>query len=214
MPSETAATALMRKPAAKRVQVEDLSDEQYVQAALDAFLGKRSSPGQFRQQSTLDPARALSPEERDALDAVGMLPDARTAADAEAARTDALHVFFHVFESALPTAEVARQLGKNPSRIRQRVREGSLLALEANGEMRLPALQFHRKAEVPGLGKVLRALPPGIDTLEALSWFTAPTPDLADGDAKPRSPRDYLLQTGDAAPVIGIAEGLARGEAG
>lgn len=214
MMTETAATALMHGPAANRVRHADLSDEDYVQAALDAFRGRSISPGQFRQQSTLDLAHALSAEELDVLDAVGMMPDVRTQADAEAARAEALNVFFHVFESALPTAEVARLLGKDASRIRQRVREGSLLSVVANGEMRLPALQFHKNAEVPGLGQVLRALPRGIDTLEALSWLATPTPDLADGGGVPRSPRDYLLQTGDVAPVIEIAEGLARGQAG
>ncbi len=214
MPSRSAATTLTRGPTAKRLRTAELSDEQYVQAALDTFLGRSSSPGQFRQQATLNPTHALSVEEQDVLDAVGMLPDVRTAADAEAARTEALHVFFHVFESALPTAEIARLLGKNPSRIRQRIREGSLLALEANGEMRLPELQFHRRAEIPGLGQVLRALPREIDTLEALSWLTTPTPDLADDNGEPRSPRNYLLQTGDAAPVVAIAQGLAHGEAG
>ena len=146
-----------------------------------------------------------------------MLPDARTTADADAARAEALNVFFHIFESALPTTEAARMLERNPSRIRQRIREGSLLALETDGEMRLPALQFHRGAEIPGLGQVLRALPRGIGTLEALSWLTTPIPDLADpagDDDGPRSPRDYLLQTGDAATVVRIAQGLARGEAG
>lgn len=214
MPTKTAATALMHRPAATRVHPVDLSDEDYVQAALDAFLGRSISPGQFRQQPTLDLAHALSADELEVLDAVGMMPDARTEADAEAARSEALNVFFHVFQSALPTAEIARRLGKDPSRIRQRVREGSLLAVVANAEVRLPELQFHENAEIPGLRQVLRALPKGIDTLEALSWLATPTPDLADDSGEPRSPRDYLLQTGETAPVIEIAEGLVRGQAG
>lgn len=213
MPLQPVATVLTDQSAATGVREVGLSDEQYVQAALAAFRG-RSSSGQFRQQPTLDPAHALGAAEQDALDAVGLMPDARTKADAEAARSESLNVFFHVFESALPTAEVARWLGRDPSRIRQRVREGSLLALEANGEVRLPALQFHRNAEIPGLGEVLRALPPGTSALEALSWFATPAPDLADDNDAPRSPRDYLLQTGDAVAVIDIAQGLAHGEAG
>jgi hypothetical protein len=214
MAIETAASALMHRSLSKRARPADLSDEEYVQAALDVFLGRGVSPGQFRQQSTLDLAHALSAEELKVLDAVGMLPDSRTEADAEAARLEALNVFFHVFQSALPTAEAARRLKKDPSRIRQRVREGTLLAVVANGEVRLPELQFHKNAEIPGLRQVLHALPKGIDTLEALSWLATPTPDLADDGGGPRSPRDYLLQTGDTGPVIEIAEGLARGQAG
>jgi hypothetical protein len=211
---ETAATALLHVPETRRAHHADLSNEAYVQAALENFLGRSGSPGQFRQQATLDPAHALSTEERGVLAAVGMMPDARTGADAEAARQEALNVFFHVFQSALTTAEAARRLGKDPSRVRQRVRERSLLALVSNGEIRLPDLQFHGDAELPGLGQVLRALPAGVDTLEALSWLATPTPDLASDDGTPCSPRDFLLRTGNAHPVIAIAEGLARGQAG
>lgn len=214
MTTATAAAALVHAPAGQRTRRVDLSDQDYVQAALDVFLGRAVSPGQFRQQSTLDPAHALSAEEREVLGTVGMMPDDRTQADAEAARHEALNVFFHLFQSALPTAEAARRLGKDPSRIRQRVREGSLLALAANGEMRLPELQFHNNAEIPGLGQVLRALPKGIETLEALSWLATPTPDLPDARGEPSSPREHLLRSGDVTPVVTIAEGLARGQAG
>lgn len=214
MIAATAAAALLHTPTKKRVRRADLSDEDYVQAALESFRGRAVSPGQFRQQSTLDPAHALSADERKVLDSVGMMPDEKTDADAEAARQESLNVFFHVFQSALPTTEAAKRLGKDPSRIRQRVREGSLLAVMSGGEMRLPELQFHKNAEIPGLGEVLRALPKGIDTLEVLSWLATPTPDLPDAQGEPSSPRQYLLRSGDVAPVVEIAEGLARGQAG
>jgi len=214
MTTDTAATALLRTPAGKPARRADLSDEDYVHAALESFLGRAVSPGQFRQRPTLDPARALSADERKALAAVGMMPDDKTEADAEAARQESLNVFFHVFQSALPTAEAARRLGKDPSRIRQRVREGSLLALVSGGEMRLPVLQFHKNAEIPNLGAVLRALPKGIATLEALAWLATPTPDLPGAQGQPSSPREYLLRRGDVTPVLAIAEGLARGQAG
>ena len=214
MNPETAAAALLRAPADPGLRATEPSDEDYVQAALESFRGRAISPGQFRQQATLDPMHALSAGEREALGAVGMLPDDRTAADAESARQEALNVFFHVFQSALPTVEAARRLGKDPSRIRQRVREGSLLALVSGNEMRIPVQQFHEQAELPGLGQVLRALPKGITTLEALSWLATPTPDLSDAGGEAASPRDYLLRTGDAASVIPLAAGLARGQAG
>lgn len=212
MTSDNAAAALLDAP--PTLETPKLSDAEYVQAALDTFLGRPISPGQFRQQRTLDPARALGAEERHALAAVGMLPGDTTAADADAARQEALNVFFHVFRSALPTAEAAKLLGKDPSRIRQRVREGSLLALVSGGEIRLPLLQFHKNDEIPGLADVLRALPKGIDTLEVLSWLATPTPDLPDKRGQPSSPRAYLLRSGDAAPVVAIAAGLAHGQAG
>jgi hypothetical protein len=193
----------------------DLDDEDYVQAALHAFFGNADGAARFRPLAALNPARDLSAGERDALAAVGLLPDANTEADAEAARQDALNRFFIVFQTALTTAEAAKLLGKDPSRIRQRVREGSLLALAGSGgDMRLPRAQFHHDAEIPGLGTVLRALPKGIDALEALSWLETPNPDWPDAQGQPSSPREHLLRSGDVAAVRAAAEGLARGQAG
>lgn len=56
MTSETAA-ALMRAAGSTRGPRVDLSDEDYAQAALDTFLRRSGSLGQFRQQATLDPVQ-------------------------------------------------------------------------------------------------------------------------------------------------------------
>lgn len=187
------------------------SDEVYVQSALNAFRhGGRSG---FRQQPTLTPERALTAGELDALARVGLRSDAQVQADAEGARQEALYVFFRAYQTALPTGEVAALLGVNASRVRQRVKERTLLALVNAGEMRFPAMQFHGGHEVPGLREVLPTLPEGLKPLEVLSWFALPTVELAAEDDKPRSPRDYLLATGETEPVIELGKALRRGEA-
>jgi len=83
--------------------------------------------------------------------------------------------------------------GVNPSRIRQRVRERSLIPLTDGAETRFPAAWFEGEHEVPGLRVGLPALPSDLRPLEALSWWLTPTHDLADASDTPRSPRAYLL---------------------
>lgn len=196
------------------VPAEELIDDAaYIQAALTEFRDLGHGPGAFRQRATLAPDRALTAGERRALAAVGMMPDASTRADAERARREALYVFFHVFQTALSTAAAAALLQVNPSRVRQRVAERTLLVLNNAGELRFPAAQFHGQAEVPGLRQVLPALPHDLKPLEALSWLTTPTDELPGSDGMPQSPREYLLSTGDADTVAALAQTLKRGEA-
>jgi hypothetical protein len=189
------------------------SDESYVQCALNEFRRNSRSRSEFRQQATLTPERVLSAGELQALQRVGLHTDAQTQTDAERARQESLYVFFRAYQSALPTSEVASLLDVNTSRVRQRIKERTLLALNDAGESRFPALQFHQGRELPGLREVLPALPENIKVLEALSWFATPTVELADADDTPRSPRDYLLATGESAPVIELAKALQRGQA-
>jgi len=92
-------------------------------------------------------------------------------------------------------------LGVNPSRIRQRVRERSLIPLTDGAETRFPAAWFEGEHEVPGLRVGLPALPSDLRPLEALSWWLTPTHDLADASDTPRSPRAYLLAEGNGPAV-------------
>lgn len=146
---------------------------------------------------------------RKAADAQGSAPDA--AASGMAVRQKTRSVFAYFFATALPTAEVCALLHLQPAQVHQRVRDGSLLGLIVDGTLRLPALQFHQDAEIPGLAAVLRELPKDTGTLEALIWLATPIPGLADADGIPRSPRDYLVQAGEPAQVVAIVQGLAQG---
>lgn len=190
--------------------VETLSDRDYIEIAYQQFARR---PSAFRQQATLAPEHALTVGEMDALRHVGLAPDAQTAHDADRARQDALHVWFHVYRTAHSTADAARLLGVHPSRIRQRLKDRTLIALDDSGELRIPSLLFEAGAELPGLRRVLPAIPVDVRPLEILSWLATPTQDLQDADGRPRSPRDFLLATGDADRVIVLAEALGGGEA-
>jgi hypothetical protein len=92
------------------------------------------------------------------------------------------------------------------SRVRQRLREGSLFGVEYDGERRLPRFQFERRQVLPGLREVMAALPAGLNPLDVAQWFLAPNPDLEAGKEN-LSPREWLLR---GKPVEAVAA-LARG---
>jgi hypothetical protein len=53
--------------------------------------------------------------------------------------------YMALLETSLTTAEAARYLKVDVSRIRQRLRERSLFGIDYDGERRLPRFQFERK---------------------------------------------------------------------
>lgn len=187
-------------------------DEDLIRSVLHEFRCGARSTSEFQQQPTLIPERALTGGELRALERVGMLPDECALADASCARQKSLYSFFTTYQSGYSAKDVAAMLGVTPSRIRQRVRERTLAALTGCGEMRFPSLQFEGGSEIPGLREVLPSLSPEIKVLELLSWLATPAAELGD-KGRPRSPREYLLETGDVSPVIELGRALRRGEA-
>lgn len=180
----------------------------WIRAAYDTFVHGRPA-GSVVQPRSLDAASSLSAGETGALRAVGFLPGRRTAAKADAARQRLAHTFFEILDASTTTGEVARLLDVDPSRIRQRVRARTLYAFDANGEHRIPLVQFEHGAEVPGLTHVVPALPDDVTPVEFVRWFTSPSSELGDPDAKHHpSPREWLLATGDAKPVLRLVASL------
>lgn len=152
---------------------------------------------------------ALPEAEASALAAVGMRTTPRTRQAAASARGRYVATFLELFQQADTPAELAEKLGLDPSRIRQRIREGTLLAVELNGEKRVPWFQFERGIEVPGLPKLLAAVGDKVSPLAFAMWFLTPTPDFLSADkGRSVSPREWLLRTGDVDSVLALAEGL------
>ena len=83
-----------------------------------------------------------------------------------------------LFRTSLTIGVAARRLGVNASRVRQRLAERSLYGLKDGGRWRLPAFQFASKGLVPGVGVVVRRLPPDVGAVAAARWFSSPNPDL------------------------------------
>jgi hypothetical protein len=114
--------------------------------------------------------------------------------------------YMALLETSYTTSEASKHLKVDVSRVRQRLREGTLFGVEYDGERRLPRFQFERRQVLPGLREVMAALPAGLNPLDVAQWFLAPNPDLEVGKEN-LSPREWLLR---GKPVEAVAA-LARG---
>jgi hypothetical protein len=103
--------------------------------------------------------------------------------------------FQELRDGSLTVDEAAARLRVNTSRVRQRLGERSLYGLKDGNTWLLPAFQFRPKGLVPGVGVVLRSMPPDISPLAAAQWFTSPNRDLCtrDEDEWPLTPLQWLL---------------------
>jgi uncharacterized protein len=143
----------------------------------------------------VEPAAALSQSELAALESVGLSTRPWPAARSDDPLSRSIVDYLALVETSLTAADAARLLHVDVSRIRQRLREGSLIGVEHEGEWRLPRFQFERGHVLPGLAEVVAALPAEANALEVAEWFLNPHPDLeTDGRDKPFSPREWLLR--------------------
>jgi hypothetical protein len=123
-----------------------------------------------------------------------------------------------LLETALTIKVVAQALGRNESRIRQRLLERSLIGIRRGRGWLLPRYQFQVqeqdgqpvvRALVPGIEQVFPRLSPELHPVALWRWFSSPSTELVpeDEDA-PLSPRDWLIAGRDPAMVARLAAGL------
>lgn len=105
---------------------------------------------------------------------------------------------------SLSVAEVARRLGVDPSRIRQRVTGRSLCGVRVGREWRLPAWQFDETAAIPHLQRVLEALSADLDPVSIARFMTFANEELLMG-GEPVAPRVWLAAGRDPEPVVRMA---------
>jgi hypothetical protein len=156
-------------------------------------------------------ATDLSAAETAALRSVGALKDEAPirADDDPLIRSQA--EYMALLEESLSAAEAAKLLHVDVSRVRQRLRERSLFGIEHEGSWRLPRFQFERRLVIPGLARVLKALPPDLFPLDVVDWFVLPDPDLQlDRDAAPLSPRQWLMSSRPVEAIAALARDLTR----
>jgi hypothetical protein len=158
------------------------------------------------QHSGATAAEKLTVGEVAALDSVGLSTAPFLGGAAEDPLTRSIADYMALLETSYTTSEAAKYLKVDVSRIRQRLRERTLMGIEYDGERRLPRFQFERRQVLPGLREVMAALPEGLNPLDVAQWFLAPNPDLEVG-AENLSPREWLLR---GKPVDAVAA-LARG---
>lgn len=158
-----------------------------------------------------DPKRELSEEEVRTLELGGFdLEPVDLGADDPLAQAAAL--YSGLLKTSFDTAEAARVLGVDPSRIRHRLtaRPPSLYGIRLESGWRLPRFQFDGDQLLPGLGDVVAGLDPELHPATVYSWFMTPNPDLVAeqlGETS-LSPWDWLRHGFPAFVVAELAKHL------
>jgi hypothetical protein len=160
----------------------------------------------LRGESAESAAGMLSAGELDALKAVGLATEPFDVGIARDPLTQSIADYMALLATSYSTAQAAKHLKVDASRVRQRLREHSLFGIDYDGEKRLPRFQFERQHVIPGMREVLAALPKQLNPLDVAEWFLSPNPDLeTDAQETPLSPREWLLQGQAVEPVVALA---------
>ena len=163
--------------------LEDFADRAGPLAVVDVrpvdYLGKA-------QQSTLGKLGAsLQPLRADELGPIAGL----AAAHAE------------VVSQSTTVPALAKRLGVDPSRVRQRIYARSLYAFKHRGGWLIPSFQLQSNRVIPGVEAVVSKLSPTVHPVAVSRWFTTPNSDLILND-KAVSPIAWLSSGG---PPDGVA---------
>ena len=103
----------------------------------------------------------------------------------------------------------AERLGVSTSRIRQKIREGSLYAINGAGGRVCPRWQFHDGSTLPGLERVLAAISKDAHPVAVQRFFLTVSPDLESPTlGTPLSPRDWLATGHPVENVVLLAQAL------
>jgi hypothetical protein len=105
---------------------------------------------------------------------------------------------------SLSVAEVAKRLGVDTSRVRQRIYGRSLYAFKRGGAWLVPAFQLDGGKLVEGLDQIVAKLAPDLHPVAVSRWLTTPNPDLLVG-GEAVSPIAWLASGGPTEPVAALA---------
>lgn len=160
----------------------------------------------YRSDSRAD----LTPAEATVLERGGFeLSDQPGAADPLA---QTVAEYAALLKSSLSTAEAARRLDVDASRVRQRLTSAppTLYGIRIGASWYIPEFQFDDNGIVPGVGEVVARLDSELHPVAVFRWFTSPNPDLSveKRDVRDLSPRDWLRLGFPVSPVIELAANL------
>ena len=117
--------------------------------------------------------------------------------------------FGAILATSLSPARAGERLGRVTAvRVRQMIRERSLYALRLESRWKIPVFQFRDEGLVPNIGVVNPALPPTLDPVSVLRWYTRPDPGLEAPGGEVLSPLDWLRAGMEPAPVVELARDL------
>ena len=174
-----------------------LSVDEFQQVVLEAL---RQLPSVVESE---DPARELTKTERDVLiEGGGVLEKPVSDPTDPRARTAAKYAA--LLATSYTVSDVAEMLGVDPSRVRQRLKERTLYGIKTSEGWRIPRFQFDGCRLIPGVERVIAAMPPDEHPLGFLNWFTLPDPDFWIDDVSV-SPSEWLRSGGDPTRVVELA---------
>jgi hypothetical protein len=107
-------------------------------------------------------------------------------------------------QHSLTVAKMAKRLGVDTSRVRQRIYARSLYAFKHRGTWLVPAFQVDGRKLVPGLDLAVAELSPQLHPVAVSRWFTTPNADLLLGDERV-SPIAWLSSGGPPDIVATLA---------
>ena len=106
--------------------------------------------------------------------------------------------------NSLSVATLAKRLGVDTSRVRQRIYAGSLYAFKHHGRWLAPAFQLRGRTLIPGLDVVVGELSLALHPVAVARWFTTRNADLTAG-GESVSPIEWLVSGSPAEPVGALA---------
>jgi len=111
-----------------------------------------------------------------------------------------------VILDSLSADEVSALLQRSPSRVSHRVAEPSLYSFQVGRSRRFPKWQFTATGELPGLARIVPAIPEGTHPASVDGFMRNPSPALVvQGDVE-RSPVDWLTEGGLVDDVVEILQ--------
>lgn len=102
-------------------------------------------------------------------------------------------------------AQAARMLGVDRSRISHRLSGGALYAVTVGSHRRIPTWQLLDGKELPGLSRVISAIPASAHPLDVAGLMTTPADELAG-----RTAVEHLSSGGDPGVVVDLVGELGR----
>jgi CheY-like chemotaxis protein len=182
----------------------DPTDIRAIKDRVETLLKEREVSNIFHGIFHVSTSSDLTAKEAKEL-AAGGFPAGESADPRPVARYAA--TFTGLMGASLSTSGAAVRLGVNPSRVRQRLAEGTLYGVLMDGEWKLPVFQFEKKGPVPNIRHVIRRMGRDMDVVGAHNWFTSPNVDLA-RDGEPLTPLEWLRRGYPWEPVASLAENL------
>jgi hypothetical protein len=111
--------------------------------------------------------------------------------------------------NSLSVPAVAKRLGVDTSRVRQRIYAGSLFAFKRGNTWLVPEFQLQGEGSAPGIAAVLASLPESLHPVAVARWFVTPDADLILGGVAV-SPLEWLTTGGPPGPVAALGAAVDR----